>query len=554
MISMMRVKYIFVTILVAILPLSHISGQSKEFKSGKSLEVQSTVLRTLNAFYVDTVDVEKLVNTGINAMLRTLDPYTEFIPEENETDIDMLTTGSYGGVGSIIQKTPSGGILISEPYENTPSAKMGLQPGDTILEIDGVSTKEMEVSQASERMKGEPGSELKLKIKKGRGGEVEDVVLIRERIHVSDVVFSGMIQDTIGYIQIGGFTLYGSRDVKRAFETLKGGGKMKRVILDLRGNGGGLMSEAVDIVSLFVPKGTLVVSQRGKGPGMNEEFRTTTDPIDTQIPIMVLVNSGSASSSEIVAGALQDLDRAVIAGTRTFGKGLVQSIRSVGYDNSLKLTIAKYYTPSGRCVQAIDYSNRNEDGSVGYVADSLKKEFKTAAGRSVYDGGGITPDLKVETEYYSRPMVALIYSNIINEFAIDYFKKNLQIAPAGEFSLTDEEFEEFVAFASDKEFDHRSESQIEMERVVKAAKREALYDLNAEAIDKLLDEVTLTKEEFLRHHKKHVKEALEQEICTKYYFQRGGAENVLRENDQMLKAVELWDDTILLPRQENGKN
>ena len=269
---------------------------------------------------------------------------------------------------------------------------------------------------------------------------------------------------------------------------------------------------------------------------------------------MVLVNSGSASSSEIVAGALQDLDRAVIAGVKTFGKGLVQSIRSVGYDNSLKLTIAKYYTPSGRCVQAIDYSNRNEDGSVGYVADSLKKEFKTAAGRSVYDGGGITPDLKVETEYYSRPMVALIYSNLINEFAIDYFKKNLQIAPAGEFSLTDEEFDQFVAFASDKDFDHRSESQIEMERVVKAAKRENLYDLNVEVIEKLLDEVTLTKEEFLRHHKKHIKEALEQEICTKYYFQRGGAENILRYNEQMLKAIELWDDTILLPRQENGKN
>lgn len=547
MMIMIKFKYIFVAILVAILPISQISGQSKEFKAGKSLEVQSTILRTLNAFYVDTVDVEKLVNTGINAMLRTLDPYTEFIPEENETDIDMLTTGSYGGVGSIIQKTPEGGILISEPYENTPSAKMGLQPGDTILEIDGVSTKDLEVSQASERMKGEPGSELKLKIKKGRSGDVEDVVLIRERIHVSDVVYSGMIQDTIGYIQIGGFTLYGSRDVKKAFETLKGGGKMKRLILDLRGNGGGLMSEAVDIVSMFVPKGTLVVSQRGKGPGMNEEFCTTTDPIDTQIPIMVLVNSGSASSSEIVAGALQDLDRAVIAGTRTFGKGLVQSIRSVGYDNSLKLTIAKYYTPSGRCVQAIDYSNRNEDGSVGYVADSLKKEFKTAAGRSVYDGGGITPDLTVETEYYSRPMVALIYSNIINEFAIDYFKKNLQIAPAGEFSLTDEEFDEFVTFASDKEFDHRSESQIEMERVVKAAKREALYDLNAEAIDKLLDDVTLTKEEFLRHHKKHVKEALEQEICTKYYFQRGGAENLLRYNDQMMKAIELWNDSILVP-------
>ena len=550
----MKLRYLVVAAVMATIPFTNGFAQSKEFKAGKSLEVQSRILRVLDAFYVDSTDVEKLVNTGINAMLRTLDPYTEFIPEENETDIDMLTTGSYGGVGSVIQKTPAGGILISEPYENTPSAKMGLQPGDTILEIDGVSALDLEVSQASERMKGEPGSELKLKVKKGRSGQIEDVVLVRERIHVSDVVYYGMVQDTIGYIQIGGFTLYGSRDVRKAFEEMKGNGKMKRLILDLRGNGGGLMSEAVDIVSLFVPKGTLVVSQKGKGPGMNEEFRTTTDPIDTDIPIMVLVNSGSASSSEIVAGALQDLDRAVIAGVRTFGKGLVQSIRSVGYDNSLKLTIAKYYTPSGRCVQAIDYSNRNEDGSVGYVADSLKKEFKTAAGRSVYDGGGITPDLKVETEYYSRPMVALIYSNLINEFAIDYFKKNLQIAPAGEFSLTDEEFDQFVAFASDKDFDHRSESQIEMERVVKAAKRENLYDLNVEVIEKLLDEVTLTKEEFLRHHKKHIKEALEQEICTKYYFQRGGAENILRYNEQMLKAIELWDDAILLPRQENGKN
>ena len=314
------------------------------------------------------------------------------------------------------------------------------------------------------------------------------------------------------------------------------------------------MSEAIDIVSLFVPKGTMVVSQKGKVPEMNEEFYTTSEPIDTEIPMMVLVNSGSASSSEIVAGALQDLDRAVIAGVRTFGKGLVQNIRPVGYDNSLKLTIAKYYTPSGRCVQAIDYSNRNEDGSVGFVADSLKKEFKTAAGRSVYDGGGITPDVIVETEYYSRPMVALIYSNILNDFAIEYFKTHMEIAPAGEFSLTDEEFDQFVAFASSKEFDHRSESQIEMERVVKSAKRENLYDLNVELMEKLLDEVTLTKEEFLRHHKNHIKEALEQEICTKYYFQRGGAENIIRHDDQMAGAIKLWNDSILIPQQENGKN
>lgn len=543
----MKFRYPLAAIVLAILPFTTVSGQSKEFRTGKSLEVQSIILRTLDTYYVDSVDVEKLVNTGINSMLRTLDPYTEYIPEENENQIDMLTTGSYGGVGSIIKKLPSGEIMISEPYENTPSAKMGLQPGDRILEIDGVSTMDMEVSQASERMKGEPGSELKLKVKKIRSGEVEDVLLERERIHVSDVVYYGMVQDTIGYIQIGGFTLYGSRDVKRAFEDLKGNGQMKRLILDLRGNGGGLMSEAVDIVSLFVPKGTLVVSQRGKAPRMNEEFRTTTDPLDTEIPIMVLVNSGSASSSEIVAGALQDLDRAVVAGTRTFGKGLVQNIRPVGYDNSLKLTIAKYYTPSGRCVQAIDYSNRNEDGSVGVVADSLKREFKTASGRSVYDGGGITPDVKVETEYYSRPMVALIYSDILNDFAIDYYKSHVEIAPAGKFALSDSEFEAFVQFAAQKEFDHRSESQIEMERVVAAAKREGLYDSNKDAVENMLDIVTLSKEEFLRHHKKHIKEALEQEICTKYYYQRGAAENILKSDEQLAKAISLWKDSILLP-------
>lgn len=537
----------YAIVLVLTLSTLPLLAQSKEFRAGKSLEVQNMTLRTLNAYYVDTIDVEKLVNTGINAMLRTLDPYTEFIPEENETDIDMLTTGSYGGVGSIISKLPTGEILISEPYIDTPSSKMGLQPGDMILEIDGVSTQELTVNQSSERMKGEPGSELKLKIKKGRGGDTVDVTLVRERIHVSDVVYSGMYKDTIGYIQIGGFTLNGAKDVKRAYETLKKNPNMKRLILDLRGNGGGLMSEAIGIVSLFVPKGTLVVSQRGKDENLNEDSYTTTDPIDTEIPIMVLVNSVSASSSEIVAGALQDLDRAVIAGTRTFGKGLVQSIRPVGYNNSLKLTIAKYYTPSGRCVQAIDYTHRNEDGSVGSVPDSLKKEFKTMAGRSVYDGGGITPDITVETEYYSRPMVALIYSNILSDFAIEYYKKHEKIAPAGEFSLTDEEFEEFVKFAADKEFDQRSESQIEMERVIEAAKREGLYEQNKEILDTLKGGVTHTKEEFIRHNKANIKEALEREICIKYYFQRGGAENNIRYNEQMEKAVELWDDSILVP-------
>ena len=537
---MTNLRYTFLTILLVVFPLLQAFGQSKEFKAGTSLEVQSRILRTLDAFYVDSIDVEKLVHSGINAMLRTLDPYTEFIPEKNESDIDMLTTGSYGGVGSVIQKTPQGWILISEPYENTPSAKMGLQPGDTILEVDGVSTQELSVSQASDRMKGVPGSELKLKIKKGRNGVMEDKVLVRERIHVSDVVYYGMVQDSIGYIQIGGFTLYGSKDVKRAFETLKGGGKMKRLIIDLRGNGGGLMSEAIDIVSLFVPKGTMVVSQKGKVPEMNEEFYTTSEPIDTEIPMMVLVNSGSASSSEIVAGALQDLDRAVIAGVRTFGKGLVQNIRPVGYDNSLKLTIAKYYTPSGRCVQAIDYSNRNSDGSVGVVPDSLKKAFKTLKkGRTVYDGGGITPDTLIKAEVYSRPAYSLVANDIFGEYAIEYYKKHPSIAAPSEFALTDAEYEDFVAFASKKEFDSRSAAQAQLDQMLKAAKNEDLYEPYKEAFDALEKSLKISKEEMLRIKKAEFKPLLEEEIVYKYYYTPGRVESIIRNDVQLHKTLDL---------------
>lgn len=522
-----------------------LSAQSQEFKAGKSLEIQSLVLRGLSTYYVDSVDVEKLVNRGITSMLETLDPYTEFIPEERESNIDEMTTGSYGGVGAVIKKISTGEIIISEPYENTPSNKMGLKPGDVILAVDGVSTQGLEVSQVSERMKGEPQTSVTLTIRDARTSQEYDVTLMRERIHFSDVVYYGMVQDSIGYIQISGFTLYGSKDVQDAYFRLAEGGKMKKLVLDLRGNGGGLMSEAVKIVSLFVPKGTLVVSQKGKDSRMNSESYTETEPIDTSIPIMVLVNSSSASSSEIVAGALQDLDRAVIAGVRTYGKGLVQNIIPVGYDSSLKLTIAKYYTPSGRCVQALDYSHRNVDGSVGYVPDSLKREFKTKNGRSVYDGGGVAPDIEVTQEYYTRPMAALIYSDILNDYALHYFKHHKSIEKPSVFSLDDKEYDDFVKFARERDFDFKSESQIEMERVIRALKREGLYEINKEKYDAMLDMVTLSKDEFLYHNKKFIKEALEQEICVKYYHQRGGAEYILRVDKQLHKALDRWPKTIL---------
>lgn len=526
-----------------------LSAQSEDFNTGKYMEIQSMILRTLQSQYVDTVKIDELLHEGIDAMLATLDPYTVFIPEENEEDLDIMTTASYGGVGALIQKTPQGYIIIAEPYENSAAVKAGLHPGDTVVAIEGVSTKELAADQCSERMRGRPGTQLNMTVVRGRGGDTVQVALTRERIHIPDVVYYGFVDDSTGYIQIGGFTVDGSKDVRRALEALRADGRMKRLVLDLRGNGGGLMNEAVNIVSLFVPHGTLVVSAKGKHPATEFQYRTESAPVDTLIPLMVMVNSASASSSEIVAGALQDMDRATIAGVRTYGKGLVQTIRPVGYNTSLKVTTAKYYTPSGRCVQAIDYSHRNEDGSVGSVPDSLKKEFRTRLGRPVYDGGGITPDIEVEPKYYSRPVISMIYSNVLSDYAIRYFNTHDSIAPAGEFELTDEEYADFVEFASQKEFDSRTEARIEMEGVLETAEREGLTgsieDLEEE-MDRLLDRFSLTKEEFLETNKSTVKPLLEDEIALKYYLRRGGAESALRQDVQLLKALEQWDGTVPL--------
>lgn len=522
-------------------------AQSEDFNTGKYMEIQSMILRTLQSQYVDTVKIDELLHEGIDAMLATLDPYTVFIPEENEEDLDIMTTASYGGVGALIQKTPQGYIIIAEPYENSAAVKAGLHPGDTIVAIEGISTKELAADQCSERMRGRPGTQLNMTVVRGRGGDTAQVALTRERIHIPDVVYYGFVNDSTGYIQIGGFTVDGSKDVRKALEALKADGRMKRLVLDLRGNGGGLMNEAVNIVSLFVPHGTLVVSAKGKHPATEFQYRTESAPVDTLVPLMVMVNSASASSSEIVAGALQDMDRATIAGVRTYGKGLVQTIRPVGYNTSLKVTTAKYYTPSGRCVQAIDYSHRNEDGSVGSVPDSLKKEFRTRLGRSVYDGGGITPDIEVEPRYYSRPVISMIYSNVLSDYAIRYFNTHDSIAPAGEFELTDEEYADFVEFASQKEFDSRTEARIAMEEVMEAAGREGLdssLDGLQEEMDSLLDRMSLTKEEFLEANKSTVKPLLEDEIVLKFYLRRGGAESALRQDVQLLQALEQWDGTI----------
>jgi len=530
------VKCLTLLLLVILAPISS-GAQSKNFKVGKSLEVQLNVLRELSYLYVDSIDADKLIMRATESMLESLDPYTVIIPEEDRESLEMLTTGSYGGIGALIRKTGDL-ILISEIYESSPAAKSGLLAGDIIMEIDGVSVVSMKVEECSAKMKGAPGTTVKFKIKRLRGDEITDISVMREKIHFQDVAYSGMLSDTVGYIRLTGFTLGGAAQVKKALIELKKSTSLKRLILDLRGNGGGLLDEAVDIVSLFVPKGTKVVSSLGRFKMADIDYYTKEDPVDTQIPLVVLVNSSSASSSEIVAGALQDLDRATIAGTRTFGKGLVQSIRDVGYNNRIKLTTAKYYTPSGRCVQAIDYSTRNEDGSVGSIPDSLIREFKTLKrGRSVFDGGGIVPDTIITPQQLSRPALALIYGDILHEFSIEYLKKRLSIDKPSLFSLSDNEYEEFVKWAALKEFDHRTSTEVEFDKLMLIAMREALYGEMKKEMEELAKRVKIPKEEVLRRGKGEIKPLLEEEIVNRYYYQRGRIESMLRNDTQVHKAA-----------------
>lgn len=534
---------ISVLAVVAVLFSIQLSAQSNDFKTAKNLEVQYNILKELSARFVDTIDTEKLLNTGIMAMLESLDPYTEYIPEEEDETLELMTTATYGGIGSLIKKVDSLGVVISQPYKGSPAVKYGLEPGDIILKINGEDVMPLSASKCSEKMKGQPGTDVKFLVKKARGGEIKEYKITRERIHIPDVSYSGMIKDKTGYIKLDAFTVNGSKDAKEALIALKQQGA-ERIVLDLRGNGGGIMDEAVKIVSLFVPEGTEVVAQKGRTPETNFTYKTMEEPVDTLIPLMVLVNSGSASSSEIVAGALQDLDRAYIAGTRTYGKGLVQAMRSVGYNGIMKLTIAKYYIPSGRCVQAIDYSHRNADGSVGFVPDSLKKEFKTKKGRTVYDGGGITPDSVITSATYSRPAVSLVMNDILGDYALQYYAKHPTIAPAGEFALTDAEYEDFVTYAAAREFDSRSAAQVQVDQMIKSAKTEGLYDLNKAEFDDLEKKLSISKEQMLRVKKEEFKSLLEEEIVNKYYFTPGRIESIIRNDTQLHKALEIKWDTL----------
>ena len=519
----MKRKMLWTALAVATLCASvsvETKAQSQDFKLGQSLEVEYAVLRELAQAYVDTVNFDKMVIAGVRAMLATLDPYTVYISEDEGEDFELLTTGNYGGVGALIRKAPGEGVRIIEPYEGSPAAKYGLEPGDTIIEIDGIPVYEETSEQSSGRMKGQPGTEVKFKLIKGRTKDTVDVTVVRERIHVSDITYAGIYKDDIGYIQLTGYTAKMAEEFKETLLHLKEAGA-KRLVIDLRDNGGGVMDEAISLVSLFVPKGTLVVSSKGRVPEMNREYRTTESPVDTLMPLLVMVNGNSASASEITAGALQDLGRATIAGTRSFGKGLIQSVRPMPYNTQMKLTTGKYYTPSGRCVQAIDYSNRHEDGTLDKDAN-----------------GGIAPDITVEGHPYSRPTVSLIYYDILGSYAIEYYLKHETIDR--DFHLTDAEYEDFVAYAAAQDFDARTAAQTALDQMIRAAKAEDLYDNYKEEIEALQKKVNMDKAAVLRAKKAEILPLVEQEIVTRYYFNRASVPVALRYDEQLREAVDKW--------------
>lgn len=512
-------------------------NESKNFEMNKNLDIFYGIVRELDQFYVDSIKPDKLIKSGIDAMLSTLDPYTNYITETDLDDFKFMTTGEYGGIGSLIA-VKDGKVLISEPYEGLPAAKYGLKPGDIIMAIDGVSMDGKKVDDASGLLKGEANTEVKLTVKRFATGKTEDIRIKREKIQINSIAYANLVAPKIGYISISSFTDKTGDEFKTAFLDLKNKG-MESLIIDLRGNGGGVMEEALKVVNYFVPKGEEILSTRGKLRQWDRIYKTTLEPLDTIIPIAVMVDQGSASASEIVSGALQDLDRAVIIGNRTFGKGLVQSARSLSYNGNLKVTTAKYYTPSGRCVQAIDYSRRNPDGSVGEIPDSLTSEFKTKNGRIVRDGGGIAPDIKTSVKTPPNILFYLVNDLILFDFANQYAAKHPQIASPKEFKLSDEDYNEFKAFVKSKDFKYDKQSEKILEKLKEVAKFEGYMDGAEEEFKALEGKLTHDLNRSLDTFRPDIEEFLSAEILKRYYYQKGATEYQLQFDDELKKTTDL---------------
>ncbi len=509
------------------------------FEISKNLDIFATLYREINLFYVDETEPGKLMKTGIDAMLKSLDPYTVYIPESKIEDYKFMTTGQYGGIGAIIQKRDKY-VMVAEPYEGWPAQKAGLLAGDIIIEINGKSTKGLNTEQVREMLVGQPGTDVELTIK--RQDKTQTVKLTREKIKIKDVPYFGMVDDHTGYIKLTGFTETAAQEVKTAFTGLKEKG-MKRLIFDLRGNGGGLLNEAVKIVGFFVDKGTTVVSTKGKIKDWDKVYKTPMPPLDKDIPIIVLIDKYSASASEIVSGSLQDLDRAVIVGENSFGKGLVQQVKDLSYNSKLKLTVAKYYTPSGRCIQKLDYSHKNEKGEAQVVPDSLIHEFETLKyHRKVIDGKGISPDVKVEKMKANKLLESLVANFVIFDFASAYYFQHDSIASPEKFTLSGDEYQAFVDFVKTKKINYKTETEKLLEKLKKSAEKENFKDDLEDEIKQLEVELQQHKNDDIFTYKEDIKLFLENEIVGRYYYQTGQIKASLVKDPVLQEAKKIIAD------------
>lgn len=538
LIMMVRTKKVLIGLGIFLGSLSSLAFVDNYFEISKNLEIFTSTYKELNANYVDDVDAAKLMRTGIEAMVESLDPYTNYISESEIEDYRFMTTGQYGGVGaSIFQRDKY--IYIRETYEGFAAQKAGLLPGDMLVEIDGKALFGKNNNEVSKYLKGQAGTELTILVKREGVEKPFKVTLKREDIQINNVPYYGMITEEIGIIQLKGFTNNASKEVKQALIELKKNNGLKAVILDLRGNPGGLLHEAVDISNIFVNKGELAVDTRGKNKDANKKYYTLNDAVDATIPLAVLTNSSSASASEIVSGVVQDLDRGVVIGQRTFGKGLVQTTRPLSYNAQLKITTAKYYIPSGRCIQALDYSNRNPDGSVGKVPDSIIKEFKTKAGRKVYDGGGVAPDVNVDLPSPSVITQALLNKNIIFDYANAYVAKHPTQPNIKTFSLSKSEYEDFMNYVKSKDFDYKTKSEKMLDDYKEAAISEKYYDAIKADFESLHTKLLHDKNADLLKFESEIKEILEEEIASRYYYQKGRIQQSLKNDLDVKKAIEV---------------
>jgi carboxyl-terminal processing protease len=512
--------------------------ETRDFKIAKNLDIFFSLFKQLNTFYVDEINPDKIIKTGIDNMLKTLDPYTVYFPESEADEFVLMTTGKYGGIGSLVR---GGGeyVVFNEVYKNFPADRAGIKAGDKLTKLDGVSLKGMPTDKVSDKLKGNPGTDITVTVE--RNGKETDYTMKREKIIIPPVPYFGMIDSKTGYIRFTNFTQDCIEDVKNALVTLKTSNP-QQIILDLRGNPGGLLTEAVEIVNLFVGPGNGVVSTKGKVKQFDEDFKTTKAAIDEKIPIAVLINRGSASAAEIVAGAIQDLDRGVIVGQRSYGKGLVQVTRPLSYNTQLKVTTAKYYIPSGRCIQAVDFSHPNEDGSVGIIPDSLISEFKTRNGRIVKDGGGITPDINIEPESLSQFTTELYLRYFIFDFATQYYWNHPEIKSSSQFVFTDKDYNDFRSFLISRNFSYKTFTETSLNELIDNAKREKYYDIHKDLFSELEKDIAHSLDQDLTMFRPEITDLLEEEIIGRYFYDEGAIAWSVKKDEQISKALEILNN------------